>query len=175
MKDCYKGDKSTVTLPEESLDFQIFTFTPSLFRNGLFLPGEKRSLRSILARLNFFLMTGGRAKVFYATREGILLHSSFVIPRCWKFPFLSERDYFIGPCVTFPKFRGMGIYPKVLGTIVNTLDDGDRTFYIAVDRDNKPSVRGIEKAGFFRIGSVRISKVFKRYHLQTNQSAPSGS
>ena len=64
-------------------------------------------------------------------------------------------------CLTLPGSRGQGIYPKVLREILIFLrENGMSWAYICVYPDNYPSVRGIEKAGFMKIGEVRLKKIF---------------
>jgi RimJ/RimL family protein N-acetyltransferase len=64
-------------------------------------------------------------------------------------------------CLTLPEFRGCGVYPAALKTIQRDLRQrGFQRCFICVDRDNLPSIRGIEKAGFRRVGDVRLRKLF---------------
>lgn len=72
---------------------------------------------------------------------------------------LSEDEAEIKFCLTLPKFRGQGIYPKVLCAIKDYLISvAVRRVFICADRNNHPSIRGIEKAGFKRAGEVRLRK-----------------
>ena len=70
----------------------------------------------------------------------------------WFFP-LTPQCAVISHCVTLPACRGLGLYPMTLGHIVRELaKDGITRFYVDCDDWNVPSVRGIERAGFRRIG-----------------------
>lgn len=147
---------------EFEYDINLKEFTPSI-RNFL-LPGEKKTLKTICVRILFQGLTLGSARLFYVQGEnGDLIHTSYVIPACIKFPFMSKDDYEIGPCYTYPAYRGKGIYPRVLHAICSRLKNINSTFYMIVDESNEPSIKGIEKAGFAKYGVVQKSKFLKRY------------
>lgn len=139
-------------------------FTPKL--GGLFLPGEVKSAKQFIVRLLFQLMTLGEARIFYVSNECDLIHTSYVIPKCCKFPFLGEEDYEIGPCYTYPEYRGKGIYPAVLQEICSHVGSQSTTFYMIVNEDNLSSIKGIEKAGFRRCGTIKVTRLTKRYLLK---------
>jgi RimJ/RimL family protein N-acetyltransferase len=51
--------------------------------------------------------------------------------------------------VTFPSFRGRGIYPEVLAILTNEFKSaGIESIILAVDPGNERSIKGIEKAGY---------------------------
>ena len=61
------------------------------------------------------IMILGKSYIYYSKdNTGKVVHTSYVIPKCIKFPFLSDNDYEIGPCMTIPEYRRKGIYPEVL-------------------------------------------------------------
>lgn len=161
MKYLYKSGRRIVGENAEAAD--ISSFTPKM--GELTLRGEKISLKLLAVRLLFQIMTRGRARVFYVRRNGKLVHTSYVLPRCAKFPFLTEGDYEIGPCFTYPEFRGKGIYPAVLEHIRATCGNENTTFYMCVDENNGASIKGIEKAGFERSGEVYVAGFLKKYHI----------
>lgn len=146
-----------------SRETQLLEFTPNPIR--LFMKGEFRSLKNTLVRLNFWFMTYGKAKIYYLlSSSGCVMHTSYVLPKCFKFPFLAKGEYCIGPCFTYPTFRGQGIYPTVLNSICQLESyPSDTVFYMVVSDTNTPSVRGIEKAGFERCGRIKKTRLLKRY------------
>ena len=151
-------------MPMNSCDeIDLKVFTPSL--HCLFLKGEKVGIKTALVRLLFQVMTLGKAKIYYVQRENDIIHTSYVIPACAKFPFMKKDDLEIGPCYTYPAFRGRGIYPKVLSEICRRKCNDTSSFYMIVDENNLPSIKGIEKAGFVRCGTVQKRKISKRYNL----------
>ena len=99
------------------------------------------------------LITWGKyKKVVVLDEENAVVHTTCVIGKCFKFPFLSRTSAEIGPCQTREDFRGRGIYPTVLNYV---LCSGEyQEYYMLVAESNLASVRGIEKAGFQRIGSI---------------------
>ena len=144
----------------DNAETEILEFTPNPMH--LFMKGETKNLRIVLVRLSFWFMTFGKAKIYYRRADsGQMMHTSYVLPRCFKFPFLNKSDYCIGPCVTYPEFRGKGIYPAVLNAICQSYPT-DTIFYMIVSDTNLPSIRGIEKAGFENVGRVKKTGVFKR-------------
>ena len=147
---------------ENAIKYDVFT--PSI-RGGVLLFGESRKIKTILSRFMFQILTLGKAKIFYVRNDSELIHTSYVIPKCLKFTFMNKNDYEIGPCFTYPKHRGKGIYPKLLRSICHCVGSKDTVFYMIVDEKNVASIKGIEKAGFTKCGLVKVSKVLKRYSL----------
>ena len=138
-------------------ELDVLEYRPTLFKP--FIPNEgDGSLKNRLSRIWFWLISGGKAKIAYVQRDGIIVHTSYVIPKCYKFPFMKKGDLEIGPCTTKQEYRGQGIYPRVLRYIV---DSEKTTCYMIVRETNVPSIRGIEKAGFEKRGKVEKSKLGK--------------
>jgi RimJ/RimL family protein N-acetyltransferase len=72
--------------------------------------------------------------------------------RLWFFP-LTPTWYVISHCVTLPEFRGLGLFPAMLSYIAHTLcSQGAERFFIDCQSWNYPSIRGVEKVGFQKIG-----------------------
>ena len=161
----YKFESCDVNgvLFDSRAEIDLKVFTPSL--KGFFLKGEKFNIKTFCVRILFQVMTMGKAQIFYVKSGNDIAHTSYVIPNCTKFPFMDGKDLEIGPCYTYPKFRGKGIYPKVLNEICWRKGDNGLSFYMIVDETNISSIKGIEKAGFVRCGIVKKSKFTKRYHL----------
>ena len=62
-----------------------------------------------------------------------------------------EGDVAIVDCWTIPKHRGAGVFPALLRLIVErSKENGLKRALIEVERGNRSSIRGIEKAGFER-------------------------
>lgn len=135
-------------------------------RGGVILPGESKSIKLIGKRLLFQVMTLGKAKMYYIFNGRNLVHTSYVVSKCRKFPFMGKDDYEIGPCFTDPQYRGQGIYPSVLCWICNSIGNDNTAFYMIVDESNTSSIRGIEKAGFKKCGIVKIAGFTRRYLLK---------
>ena len=99
------------------------------------------------------LVTFGKfKKIVVLNDENTVVHTSCVIGKCFKFPFLPKKAAEIGPCYTHVDFRGRGIYPMVLNYVLSS--GYYQEYYMLVAQNNTASIRGIEKAGFKRIGMV---------------------
>lgn len=148
------------------LPFKVGKFRPSLF-SGFFVDGESWNWMVFLVRLSFYFQTAGQGMIFFVRDDdGKLMHTSYAIPKCFKFPFMQRGDWEIGPCYTYEQFRGQGIYPNVLRYIVMNLSKNENTFYVVVNKENNSSIKGIEKAGFVQVGCVAKTKFLKRYCLE---------
>ncbi len=126
----------------------------------LFAKEEPFEFNEYLIRLRWWFKSSGKAKIYYFvnSEESSVLHTSFVIPKCNKFPFMKKGDFQIGPCKTQVTARGMGLYPKVLNFIVNDIGYEKSKFYMIVNDNNPASVKGITKAGFVETGFEIIHK-----------------
>jgi GNAT superfamily N-acetyltransferase len=100
--------------------------------------------------------------------------------RIITFGWVTMHDRFVGPVRpaeapgrmflynfhTLERFRGRGLYPALLLRMRYELGlDGARALIVDVDVENSPSWRGIEKAGFTRIGSVLALVLLNRWQL----------
>ena len=80
---------------------------------------------------------------------GKVLHHSYIMKKSYKFPFMSNCDYMIGPSVTSPEQRGQGLYPFAISCIskkVMKLDNNARLVAL-VREENLSSSRAMLKAG----------------------------
>lgn len=87
-------------------------------------------LTGMLKSMYWNIITLGKAKA-YVIRDntGKVIHSSYVIPKCYKFPFLRRgyHDIEVGPCVTDSEQRGRGLCPYVLtGILCRELGEFDK-------------------------------------------------
>jgi len=74
---------------------------------------------------------------------------------------LGNRECEVKFCLTFPSFRGKGLYPAALQAAQRYLKgQGYLRCFVCAKDDNASSIRGIEKAGFRRAGVVRVRKAF---------------
>ena len=113
MKHLYMCNSDKIQ-PRDS-EFQIREEKPGLFRA---YPKQKLSVNALITNMYWWLVTGGEYRVWCAYANGSVIHTSYVIPKCKKFPFLDSGSYEIGPCYTDAGYRGKGIYPSVLYKIV---------------------------------------------------------
>ncbi len=159
----YRGNEKTqIDYIVDKKQIKLFDFK---------IEGEKLSFITLLSRVFFFLISKGRLAIYYVKNQenGDIMHTSYVIGKCFKFPFMAKEDIEIGPCQTAKEYRGRGIYKNVLNFINNEKSSCSKTAYMIVKTDNTPSIKGIEAAGFKRVGLLSKSKRLKVYKLIENQ------
>jgi ribosomal protein S18 acetylase RimI-like enzyme len=72
---------------------------------------------------------------------------------------LGEKESEIKFSLTSPEYRGRGIYPAALAKMqIYLRDSGFRKVFICAEENNRPSIRGIEKAGFTLVSQKRLVK-----------------
>lgn len=140
----------------------------TVFRHGI--KGETLRLTDRLMRVYFGIITGWRAQVYGLFDGNVCVHTSLVVPSCYKFPFLGSFDFAIGPCFTAKPYRRKGCYRYVLEHITADRMHPDATYYMIVSNTNTASVKGIEKAGFERCGCVKKSRFLKVYQRSDNHA-----
>lgn len=63
--------------------------------------------------------------------------------------------YFVGPDATLSSERKQGLHPYILWSILSALQNSGELIFGRVAIDNTASIKGIEKAGFRRVGYMR--------------------
>lgn len=143
---------------------RIEELRPLLFRCKL--KCERITFKERLSRLYFGLITGWKYRI-YVLLDGVdVVHTSYVVPKCYKFPFLEKNDFEIGPCVTKSKYRRRGSYNYILQYISSLPHYNKSRFYMIVKSTNEPSIKGIEKSGFVHCGYIKKTKFLKIYKKQ---------
>ncbi len=67
-----------------------------------------------------------------------------------------EGERYLWDFVTLPEWRGQGIYPLLLQTILREESTVDSRFWIGHEQENPASGRGIAKAGFRKVVELLI-------------------
>jgi len=123
------------------------------------------NLFGLKTSLYWNVITLGKARSYILTDEkGGIAHYSFVMPKCYKFPFMRSQksgDIEIGPCFTREKDRGRGLYPYVISQIANSHNKCG-AIYMVIHNKNTSSIIGVEKAGFKRRQSLKKT-IFKSF------------
>ena len=83
--------------------------------------------------------------IYVITKNDICIHTSMVIGKGWRFPFMSNDDIQIGPCWTATESRKQGLYVAIIQRIL--CDFSDHQCWMICDENNIASIRGIERAG----------------------------
>jgi RimJ/RimL family protein N-acetyltransferase len=88
-----------------------------------------------------------------------LIHRSGLFPRSFRFRFMAPNDLQIGDTWTDPDRRGRGLATAAIRHAINLGHHRGRRFWYIVDRNNAPSIRAVERAGFLRVGKgVRVAR-----------------
>ena len=158
MYELYMLKKAQATICETtsaSSNVEISKITPALCGG---------SVKGFLSSCLWTVLTLGKGRVYFIRDvQKKIIHTSYVIPRCIKFPFMKGKyDIEIGPCKTEPAYRGQGLYPYVLSFIMQNALDEKGIAYMIVSDSNTSSIRGIQKVGFTRIAQLKRD-VAKRY------------
>ena len=111
---------------------------------------------------------------YYAYKDGVCVHRSWVFEEKMQIhslvtELLLENQIYIAWCETAGFARGLGIYPQVLGRIVQ--DYSDKQIFIAVNKNNAASIRGIEKAGFELYRVYRIKRILGKTNIVAEQKS----
>jgi hypothetical protein len=153
----YKTDKRQEKAPGELPfieDMTIEVYEPSIFRIS---PDKSGWIRKKL----WFLITLGNYKVIYIKKGANLVHYSYIIPRNFRFPFMGKEDLQIGPCFTYPGYRNLGIYSRVLRLIPYLFGEAGTIFWIYTSQTNIISQKAIEKSGFEFVAKMEISSFLR--------------
>jgi hypothetical protein len=106
-------------------------------------------------------MTQREDRCFVAWTDGIPVHYIWVRIKGSMhsssagvvFPLTDNMAWFLD-ARTSDKFKGKGIYPEVFSRISKALISENRRVYCDVSSQNKASLRGIHKTGFFRVMKI---------------------
>lgn len=136
--------------------------TPFLLLNNI--SKEKVTIKNtgFFRAIYWNIISHNKASIYFIKDEKGIVHSSYVIEKCCKFPFMKKDDIEIGPCYTRKDMRGKGIYPSVLNYIIQTELTEHNFAYMIVEENNSSSLRGIQKLGFINIGNLK-KDIFKNY------------
>ncbi len=84
---------------------------------------------------------------------------------------LKDWEAFIFNCYTFKEYRGLSIYPWTLVEMQTHLKSrGYKKVYVDSSPKNKPSVKGIEKAGFIPEKKVGLLKILKYIRIRSEEA-----
>ena len=154
----YSLDLSNVCMKNQNC-FEVFNI-----RKGNLLEIDRLRKNQKFAYWEFYCDKYDGVKDFYiSVCEEVLQHISWIYYKEDPNRILRLGDYGaeIKYCLTIPEYRGKGIYPKVLTAIACYLKKMEfKHLFICVEKNNIPSIRGIEKAGFKVIKKIKLIKLF---------------
>ena len=149
-------------------NYEVLVFKPTL--QNPFFKDYCNSIKSFFVYLYWLFISKFSLAIYYVKDGDKIIHTSFVTGKSIKFDFMNEADLHIGPCITDVNYRGLGIYPKVLNTIIKDYYSTQKALYIIIEDSNISSIKGACKAGFSKIGKInKYRKLFiYRYALETD-------
>jgi ubiquinone/menaquinone biosynthesis C-methylase UbiE/GNAT superfamily N-acetyltransferase len=166
---------------ENSTEFyypeNLIIWKPSL--SSIFPPSlNKRFLLwSIMHFLHLFSTKD--YSIVYIKRNSRIVHRSCVIPRYFRWRFMSRNDLQVTSTWTHPDFRGKGLAPIALEFITKKYYQPSRKIWYITRNANIPSIKVCLKVGFKFIGSgVRINrfgfKIFGQFLIQNKVTVGNG-
>lgn len=106
---------------------------------------------------------------FAAWRDGRFIHHSWVsyqdsyIGEVYGWLRLKAGEAYVYDCFTDGSCRGQGVFPAVLSHIGHELfNKGTHRIWIAVEEENRSSLKAIQRAGFRPAGEVFYRRVGRR-------------
>lgn len=99
-------------------------------------------------------------KWFYSISEDDrIIHRSYLFDNVFLLKSINKNGPVIGNCFTDKEYRGQSIYPYVLNKIAKeVLINNTKEIFVIVNADNLSSIRGIEKAGFSILASIKAKR-----------------
>jgi len=122
------------------------------------------------ARLHRGLFDAG-CPFFVGDQDGRIIYRAWAVLRTWRIAGphhlkLGRGKATVLGCFTVQDQRGRGVYPAALTAQLWTLKQaGVRRAFINVEDTNIASLRGIEKAGFRRMGQYSVTRLAGRVTL----------
>lgn len=95
---------------------------------------------------------------YYIKDNDRVVHKSFLFDEIFLLKKIGKVGPAIGDCFTNKEYRGLSIYPFVLNHISKEILDEKKEVFVIVNRDNLSSIRGIEKAGFSILASIKAKR-----------------
>lgn len=143
-------DESAASCLSADGAFTYKVFKPTIFKTGI----DKSEL---IKRYLWYFITFGKLRILYIMDGDKVAHYSFIIPKNFRFPFMSKDDLQIGPCYTNPEYRGKGLYTHALRLIPLIFFKRTKIFWIYTTEKNAISQHVIEKAGYIFQGLMNAS------------------
>jgi len=138
-------------LPEFLLGYKLVKHKPRLLKLAIYQQNP-------LLVLFWLIISFGRIDFFFLLDKDQIVHSSYVSPKVYRFPFMNSIDIQIGPCETNSKYQRKGIYTEMLGLLIKLYSQEERNIWIYTNLKNIPSQKAIIKSGFVFHALVKMSR-----------------
>ena len=136
-------------------------------KNKLEILSNNINFRKNLIKFKYFIDKG--CIIYLAIHNNNDIVGYYIISRLCEYkPYLylnnplfeGDNKYYIFFCHTFYEFENNGIYSYILTQICNdVIRDTDTEVFISSDAENIASQKGIEKAGFKRVGILNHCEI----------------
>lgn len=143
-----------------NLTYSVYLWRPGL--TNIFPPGLLEIKFLVWWLLHYLRIFPNRdyCVLLILDKGKTLIHRSCAFPRYFRFPFMRDNDLQIGDTFTDGKCRGKGLATYAILKIAESLKMKNRKFWYITDENNKPSVRVIERCGFYKVGYGERTKLF---------------
>ncbi|UJL45815.1 hypothetical protein KFZ58_15735 [Virgibacillus sp. NKC19-16] len=139
-----------------------YEFIPSL-TNLFYKDLEKLTLRK---RIRFTLELFSSYKIFYMCEDNEIIGYCLVSRGGgFRFKFTSREDIIVGPYYIIGSSRGQGKSKVLVQDVLNGLNLTYKNAYDYIRKDNIPSIKATENAGFKLLSNAKISKILRRVEL----------
>jgi hypothetical protein len=110
-------------------------------------------------RIDKEIVKKGKTRYFIKD-NGLVIHESFLYSKIYLLKSIKKQGPVIGDCKTIKSHRGQSIYPYVINHIARDVFDNNinNEVFMVVDTTNVNSIKGIEKAGFHRVASIKAKR-----------------
>ena len=139
-------------------NYSLRLFKPTLFQ-------LKLHNGSVLLYLFWYIFSLGRYQIFYLFEKETnkIAHYSNILPKIFKYSFMTKGDLYIVNCFTHKDFRGYGLYPFALSYLASSLNSD--VIWGGVREGNIASIKGLERAGYKKVGEGYKSRILGIYKL----------
>ena len=96
---------------------------------------------------------------YFVKDKNMIIHKSFVFPNVYLLNAIKRKGYVIGNCYTAKSHRGLSLFLFVINQIAKNIGrNKGKDVYVIVNSDNISSIKGIEKAGFSKIYTLKAKR-----------------
>lgn len=152
---------NTVIKTNELNQYRYGLFKPTIFH--LWLDGM--NYKQWLKNLYWLIITKSNYRIYYVYDKDKIIHTSYCVYKCYKFPFMKNTDVQVGPCNTSNEYQGKGIYSFVLSRIVSDYHKEGLKIYMIIRKKNISSKKGALKAGFRKTKNLSKNDFLKTYKV----------
>ena len=146
--------------------FSFFVYRPRLTR--LFLVNYQEMYLKKTVRFILSMIRG--SVIIYMKKDDEIVGYCLLEPGEGRYPDISGNDVVISPYVIKEDQRGKG-YGTVLLSAVKDIIHNEKKIYAMVKKDNIPSVRAMEKAGYSKIAFADIHGFLRRYSFNSSDES----